>query len=89
MRIEKNQIEKLVKEWFAKSAGSEWRRLQRNPYHQSEFIVTIHFLEKYLPRDFLLIMKKKRINFTRIRKSENADENFAKNLHSPISSWKR
>ncbi len=49
------QIEKAVKDWFGKKAGEEWRRLERNPYHQIEFIVTLHFLEKYLPKRGLIL----------------------------------
>jgi 2-polyprenyl-3-methyl-5-hydroxy-6-metoxy-1,4-benzoquinol methylase len=30
-------------------------RLERNPYHQIEFIVTLHFLEKYLPKRGLIL----------------------------------
>jgi ubiquinone/menaquinone biosynthesis C-methylase UbiE len=46
--------EKIVKGWFAETAGSEWRRLKQDPYHQLEFIVTMHFLEKYLPERGLI-----------------------------------
>jgi 2-polyprenyl-3-methyl-5-hydroxy-6-metoxy-1,4-benzoquinol methylase len=49
------QIEKVVKDWFEKKAREEWRRLERNPYHQIEFIVTLHFLEKYLPKRGLIL----------------------------------
>jgi len=48
-------VEKVVKDWFTKTAGNEWKRLRRNPYHQLEFIVTTHFLEKYLPKRGLLL----------------------------------
>ena len=33
-----------------KKARGEWRRLQRDSYCKIEFIVTMYFLEKYLPR---------------------------------------
>jgi 2-polyprenyl-3-methyl-5-hydroxy-6-metoxy-1,4-benzoquinol methylase len=49
------QVEEIVKDWFTKKAIYEWQRLQRNPYHQIEFIVTMHFLEKYLPKDGLVL----------------------------------
>jgi SAM-dependent methyltransferase len=49
MGIDNTQVERMVKEWFAKTASHEWRRLRRSPYHQIEYIVTMHFLEKYLP----------------------------------------
>jgi ubiquinone/menaquinone biosynthesis C-methylase UbiE len=44
------QVDRMVKDWYANNASNEWRRLQRDPYHQIEFKVTLHFLEKYLPR---------------------------------------
>lgn len=49
------QIEKAVKDWFGKKAREEWKRLERNPYHQIEFIVTLHFLKKYLPKRGLIL----------------------------------
>jgi ubiquinone/menaquinone biosynthesis C-methylase UbiE len=55
MGIGDNKIEDIVKEWFDEKAGDEWRRLQRNPYHRIEFIVTMHFLEKYLPKHGLVL----------------------------------
>ncbi|MGB9779105.1 MAG: class I SAM-dependent methyltransferase, partial [Candidatus Bathyarchaeales archaeon] len=33
----------------------EWRRLKIDPYHQIEFIVTMHFLRKYLPKKGLVL----------------------------------
>lgn len=55
MKIDDNQVKEVVKEWFTKKAPDEWRRLQRNPYHQIEFIITTHFLEKYLPNHGLVL----------------------------------
>jgi ubiquinone/menaquinone biosynthesis C-methylase UbiE len=55
MEIDNKQIEKTVKEWFTKSARYEWRRLQQNPYHPIEFMITMHFLEKYLPKQGLVL----------------------------------
>jgi len=55
MEIDEKRIGEMVKEWFAKTARGEWRRLQRDPYHKIEFIVTMHFLEKYLPRHGLVL----------------------------------
>lgn len=55
VKIDDKQIEEIVKEWFTKTAHSEWRRLRRNPYHQIEFTVTMHFLEKYLPKHGLVL----------------------------------
>lgn len=53
--IDRNKVENLVKEWFTKTAQGEWRRLQRDPYRKIEFMVTMHFLEKYLPKNGLLL----------------------------------
>jgi len=55
MVIDKKKVEEIVKKWFAQTAHYEWRRLQQNPYHQIEFIVTMHFLEKYLPKQGLVL----------------------------------
>jgi len=33
----------------------EWRRLFKDPYHQLEFITTMHFLEKRLPKKGLVL----------------------------------
>lgn len=48
-------VEKLVKEWYRKTAEYEWKRLKLDAYHQLEFIVTMHFLEKYLPKSGLIL----------------------------------
>jgi len=53
--ISNEEIEKMVKRWFAKNAEYEWRRLMQDAYHQLEFIVTMHFLEKYLPEKGLIL----------------------------------
>jgi ubiquinone/menaquinone biosynthesis C-methylase UbiE len=44
------QVDRMVKDWYASNVHHEWRRLQQDPGHQLEFKVTMHFLEKYLPR---------------------------------------
>lgn len=45
----------MVKQWYKKTVKYEQGRLRRNPYHEIEFIVTCHFLQKYLPkRGFVL-----------------------------------
>jgi 2-polyprenyl-3-methyl-5-hydroxy-6-metoxy-1,4-benzoquinol methylase len=41
--------DKIVKDWYSSHASTEWRRLQQDPYHRIEFIITNHFLKKYLP----------------------------------------
>ncbi len=53
--VEKEKVRKLVKDWFAKTAEYEWKRLKQDAYHQIEFLVTMHFLEKYLPREGLVL----------------------------------
>jgi ubiquinone/menaquinone biosynthesis C-methylase UbiE len=55
MRIDEKQTKSLVKDWYTKQARQEWRRLQQDPYHQIEFIVTMHFLKKYLPKNGLIL----------------------------------
>ena len=55
MEFEKNKVEDTVKQWFSQKANVEWRRLGRDPYHQIEFLVTMHFLEKYLPKQGLVL----------------------------------
>jgi ubiquinone/menaquinone biosynthesis C-methylase UbiE len=50
MKDADKQVDRIVKDWYANKASHEWRRLQQDPYHQIEFMLTIHFLEKYLPR---------------------------------------
>jgi ubiquinone/menaquinone biosynthesis C-methylase UbiE len=55
MEIDDRQVEDTVKQWFTKTAKSEWLRLQRNAYHQIEFAITMHFLHKYLPKAGLLL----------------------------------
>ena len=50
MKDVNRQVDRIVKDWYASNALQEWRRLQQDPYHQIEFIVTMHFLEKYLPK---------------------------------------
>ena len=49
------EINRVVKEWFTKTASYEWRRLKQNPYHEIEFFVTMHFLIKYLPEKGLIL----------------------------------
>jgi S-adenosylmethionine-dependent methyltransferase len=55
MEIDDKRIGEMVKEWFKKTARGEWRRLRQDPYHKIEFIVTMHFLEEYLPKHGLFL----------------------------------
>ena len=38
-----------VRKYYDDIAEREWKRLTRHAYHRLEYIVTLHFLEKYLP----------------------------------------
>jgi SAM-dependent methyltransferase len=49
------EINCMVREWFARTAGHEWRRLTQDSYHRIEFFVTMHFLNKYLPKKGLIL----------------------------------
>ncbi|MFX0043013.1 MAG: class I SAM-dependent methyltransferase [Candidatus Hodarchaeota archaeon] len=55
MDFDDKQVKDKIKEWYSKAAEYEWERLQQDPYHQIEFIITIHFLEKYLPKKGLIL----------------------------------
>jgi len=47
--------ETLVKNFYTESVRMEWRRLVKDPYHRLEFETTLHFLEKYLPKNALIL----------------------------------
>jgi ubiquinone/menaquinone biosynthesis C-methylase UbiE len=49
------EISRMVKEWFTKTTRYEWRRLTQDPYHRIEFFVTMHFLNKHLPENGLVL----------------------------------
>lgn len=55
MGLNEKQTREVVKKWFIETARHEWRRLRRDPYHQIEFITTMHFLEEYLPKKDLVL----------------------------------
>ena len=48
--MDKELVTGMVTDWYKKTAKREQKRLQRDPYHKIEFIVTSHFLDKYLPK---------------------------------------
>ena len=48
-------MSKTVREYYDRHAEKEWRRLVQDPYHQLEFIVTMYFLDKYLPKKGLIL----------------------------------
>ena len=47
--------ETLVKEYYTGQVRKEWQRLVRDAYHRLEFMTTLHFLEKYLPPQGLIL----------------------------------
>lgn len=55
MNFEKKKVKEMVEEWYTEKAQYEWDRLQQDPYHQTEFIVTNHYLDKYLPKTGLIL----------------------------------
>jgi len=44
-----------VKKYYDMHAEGEWKRLLRDAYRRLEFIVTMHFVEKYLPKTGLVL----------------------------------
>jgi ubiquinone/menaquinone biosynthesis C-methylase UbiE len=44
-----------VREWYDAKANYEWKRLFQDAYHRLEFIVHMHFLDKYLPKEGLIL----------------------------------
>ncbi len=51
----RREPEEFVKEWYGKNSEVEWRRLRQDSYHQLEHMVTMHFLQKYLPKRGLVL----------------------------------
>lgn len=45
----------LVQEFYTNQVQREWRRLIKDAYHRLEFDTTLHYLEKYLPRNGLIL----------------------------------
>jgi len=43
-------MQKKVKQYYDKKAIEEWNRLFQDQYSNIEFVVTTHYLQKYLPR---------------------------------------
>lgn len=44
-----------VREYYDRNADREWERLVQDAYHRLEFIITMHFLDKYLPKKGLIL----------------------------------
>jgi S-adenosylmethionine-dependent methyltransferase len=45
----------VVRKYYDDKAQTEWTRLKRNAYRRLEFIVTMHFLDKHLPKKGLVL----------------------------------
>lgn len=48
-------VEDMVRRYYTNTAEYEWKRLSQDPYHMLEFIVTMHYLGKYLPSEGLIL----------------------------------
>ncbi|MFB0567325.1 MAG: class I SAM-dependent methyltransferase, partial [Candidatus Bathyarchaeia archaeon] len=48
-------MNEMVKRWYDARAEYEWIRLFQDGYHQLEYLITMHFLEKYLPSKGLIL----------------------------------
>ena len=48
-------MNETVKRWYDARAEYEWIRLFQDGYHQLEYLITMHFLEKYLPSKGLIL----------------------------------
>lgn len=55
MGMKDDELRRMVKEWFTQTASYEGRRLKQDPYHQIDFFLTMHFLNKYLPEKGLIL----------------------------------
>lgn len=45
----------IVREYYDENAEKEWLRLAQDAYHMLEFVVTSHYLDKYLPKGGLIL----------------------------------
>jgi ubiquinone/menaquinone biosynthesis C-methylase UbiE len=48
-------MDETVRRWYDAHAEYEWLRLFQDGYHQLEYLVTMHFLEKHLPKAGLVL----------------------------------
>ena len=44
-------MSQTVRDWYDAHSEYEWTRLFQDGYHQLEFLMTMHFLETYLPKN--------------------------------------
>jgi 2-polyprenyl-3-methyl-5-hydroxy-6-metoxy-1,4-benzoquinol methylase len=45
----------IIRKYYDEHAEGEWKRLLHDPYRRLEFIVTMHFLDKYLPKKGVIL----------------------------------
>jgi len=48
-------MNETVRRWYDTHAEYEWMRLFQDGYHQLEYLVTMHFLERHLPKTGLVL----------------------------------
>jgi len=48
-------MSQIIRDYYDQKAEDEWKRLVQDPYHRLEFIVTMHFLNKHLPKSGLIL----------------------------------
>jgi len=48
-------MSETVRKWYDERAEYEWTRLFQDGYHQLEYLVTTHLMEKYLPKTGLIL----------------------------------
>lgn len=48
-------MNETVRRWYDARAEYEWKRLFQDGYHQLEYIISMHFLEKHLPPKGLIL----------------------------------
>lgn len=49
-------MNQIVRKYYDEVAEREWKRLSEDAYHKLEFIVTTHYLDKYLPKKGGLVL---------------------------------
>ena len=52
---ERLALSEIVKQFYDEHAENEWERLFSDAYHRLEFIITTHFLDKYLSKNGLIL----------------------------------
>jgi len=48
-------MSRIVRDYYDRNAVKERDRLFQDPYHNLEYTVSMHFLEKYLPKKGLVL----------------------------------